>query len=301
MGFPEPLWLKESGRHTADMYLTDRPGNCKIRCELHQPICDSRKHDAWKWAPSLLLIATMLSCSHNSNTMILFQGDPEIHNLPSNLGLQRVIGGEKRFNFSTLKYESHISEKLSGEGKLTYTSLVRLKDQNKQLAVTKTEYYFIQPNGLASKLVANVDIGVPGIVSLVHLTTKLQAPQQIQFRKVAKRFNNVNGELFPIKNGNQYSLDIVFSCQMSQGSVNNTAQEMSWSYKFRVIEHYEGYALSNGTISGNVYVIEKHEIDPDGSVDNTLVHYSESLGVVIKTVRQGDKYIEETRLVTMEE
>ena len=233
--------------------------------------------------------------------MTIFQGDPGIHNLPTDLELQRVIGGEKRFNFSTLKLEKHIREKLSGEAKLVYTSLVRLKDKNTQLAVTKTEYYFVQPNGQTSKLVTNVDVGVPDIVSLVHLTTKLQAPQQIQFRKVAKRFDNVNGELFPIKNGNQFSLDIVFSYQMSQGNVNNTAQEMSWSYKFRVVEHYEGYALSNGTIPGNVYIIEKYEIDPDGNVDNTLVHFSESLGVVIKTVHQGDKYIEETRLVTMEE
>ena len=233
--------------------------------------------------------------------MIIFQGDPGIHNLPTYLELQRVIGGEKRFNFSTLKYEKHIREKLSGEAKLTHASLVRLKDKNKQLAVTKTEYYFIQPNGLTSKLVTNVDVGVPGIVSLVHLTTKLQAPQQIQFRKVAKRFDNVNGELFPIKNGNQYSLDLVFLYQTTQGSTNNTAQELSWSYKFRVVEHYEGYELPNGTIPGNVYIIDKHEIDPDGSVDKTLVHYSESLGVVIKTVRQGDKYIEETRLVAIEE
>jgi len=301
MGLPEPLWLKEAGRHTADMYLTNRPGNYKIRRELHQPIYASRKHDAWKWAPSLLLVVTMLSCSHNSNTMILFQGDPGIHNLPTNLELQRVIGGEKRFNFSTLKYENHIREKLSGEAKHIYTSLVRLKNQNKKLAVTKTEYYFVQPNGLVTQQVTNVDVGVPGIVSLVHLTTKLQAPQPIQFRKVAKRFDNVDGELFPIKNGNQYSIDIVFSYQMSQGSVNNTAQEMSWSYKFRVVEHYEGYALSKGTIPGNIYIIEKYEIDPDGNVDNTLVHFSESLGVVIKTVHQGDNYIEETRLVTMEE
>ena len=68
-----------------------------------------------------------------------------------------------------------------------------------------------------------------------------------------------------------------------------------------MVEHYEGYTLSSGTIPGNVYIIDKHEIDPDGSIDNTLVHYSESLGVVIKTVRQGDKYIEENRLVSMEE
>jgi len=233
--------------------------------------------------------------------MIIFQGDPGIHNLPTSLELQRVIGGDKQFKFSTLRYEKYIHEKLSREAKLTHASLVRLNDKNKQLAVTTTEYYFIQPNGLTSRIVTNVDVGVPGIVSLVHLTTKLQAPQQIQFRKVAKRFDNVNGELFPIKNGNQYSIDIVFSYQMSQGSVNNNAHEMRWSYKFRVVEHYEGYEIPNGTIPGNVYIIDRHEIDPDGSVDKTLVHYSESLGVVIKTVRQGDKYIEETRLVAIEE
>jgi hypothetical protein len=75
---------------------------------------------------------------------------------------------------------------------------------------------------------------------------------------------------------------------------------LSWSYKFQIVEYYEGYTLPNRTLPGKVYVIDKHAIDPEGSIDNTVIHFAESLGVVIKTVRQGDHFIEETRLVDME-
>ena len=145
------------------------------------------------------------------------------------------------------------------------------------------------------------DVGVPGIVSLVHFTTKQQPPQQIQFRKVVRRLDHVNGKLFPLDKGNELSFNIVFAYQTTQGSTNSTAQELSWSYKFRIVEHYDGYTMANRTIPGKVYVIDKHEIDPEGSIDNTLIHFAESLGVVIKTVRQGDNFIEETRLVDMVE
>ena len=255
----------------------------------------------WKRVPSLVLFIMMLSCSGNSDTMILFQGDPGIYDLLTNVELQQIVGGAPLSKFSTLKYENHFREKLSGKTNLTYTSLVNLKEQDKQIAVTKTEYFIIQPNGSVSKQVTDVDVGVPGIVSFVHLTTKQQPPQQIQFRKVARRFDNVNGRLFPLDKGNQLFFNIVFAYQATQGSTNNTAQELSWSYKFRIVEHYEGYTLPNRTIPGKVYVIDKHETDPEGSIDNTLIHFAESLGVVIKTVRQGDSFIEETRLVNMEE
>jgi len=232
---------------------------------------------------------------------MIFQGDPGLHNLPANVEFGKITDGAQLFNFSTLKYENHIREILSGKAKIIYTSLVRLKDKNNQLAVTKTEYYFLQPNGLATKQVTDIDVGVPGVVSLVHLSTKQQTLPEVQFRKVARRVIDVNGGLFPLKNGNQLSLTIVFSYQASQGSKHNTAQELSWSYTFRIVEDYEGYMLSNRTIPGKVYVIDKKETDPEGNIDNTLIHFSESLGAVIRTVRQGDGYTEETRLVAMEE
>ncbi len=283
------------------MYLTNQSGRLQNKRRLFQTICDSRKHDTWACVPLILFVITLLSCSRNSNSLILFQGDPGLYNLPAKVELQQFVGDARPFKLSTLKYENLIREKLTGETKLTYTSLVKLKDQNEQFAVTKTEYFFVQPNGQVSKQVTDVDVGVPGIVSLVQLTTKQQTPQQVQFRKVASRLDNANGRLFPLENGNQLSLAIVFLYQVTQGSTNNTAQEMVWSYRFRIVKHYEGYTLSGKTIPGKVYIIDKHEIDPDGNIDNTLVHYSESLGVVVNTVRQGEKYIDETRLVSMEQ
>ena len=70
-----------------------------------------------------------------------------------------------------------------------------------------------------------------------------------------------------------------------------------WSYRFRSIGHYEGYTLPNFTIPGKVYIIDRQEIDPEGSIDNVLIHFAESLGAVKKTVRQGKTFIEETRLL----
>jgi hypothetical protein len=157
--------------------------------------------------------------------MILFQGDPGIHDLPTDVELQQIVGGAPLSKFSTLKYENHFRKKMSGKTNLTYTSLVNLKGQDKQIAVTNTEYFMVQPDGSVSKQVKDVDVGVPGIVSLVHLTTKQQPPQQIQFRKVVRRFDNVSGRLFPLDKGNQLSFDIVFAYQVTQGSTNNTAQE----------------------------------------------------------------------------
>jgi hypothetical protein len=58
--------------------------------------------------------------------------------------------------------------------------------------------------------------------------------------------------------------------------------------------------LTGLTLPGKVYVIEKHEIDPDGMVDVALIHFAETPGVVVKTVRQADNILEETRLVDME-
>ena len=233
--------------------------------------------------------------------MILFQGDPGIRDLPNIVGLQQIVGGAPLTKFAILKYENHFREKLSGKTNLTYKSIVNLKEQGQQIAVTKTEYFIIQPNGRVLKQVTDVDVGVPGIFSLVHLTTKQQPPQQIQFRKVARRFDNINGRLFPLDKGNQLSFNIVFAYQATQGSKNNTAQELIWSYKFRIVEHYEGYTLPNRTIPGKVYVIDKHETDPEGNIDNMLIHFAESLGALIKTVRHGDGFIEETSLVNMEE
>jgi hypothetical protein len=255
----------------------------------------------WKRISPLVLFVLLLSCSPNSDTKVLFQGEPGIQDLPTNVELQQIVGDVPQAKFATLKYENHIREKLSGKTKLTYTSRVNLKEQDKQIAVTKTEYFTIQPNGSVSKQVTDVDVGVPGIVSLVHLTTKQQPPQQIQLRKVVRRIDNVRGRLFPLDKGNQLSFNIVFAYQVTKGRTNNTAQELSWSYRFRILKHYDGSTLPNRTIQGKVYVIDIQEIEPEGIIDNRLIHFAESIGVVIKTVRQEDNFTEETRLVNMEE
>ena len=259
------------------------------------------QHKTWAWIPSLLLIFVMLSCSRDTDGTILFQGEPGLHNLPSNVEFEPVAGDTGKFNFSTLKYETHVREKLNGESKPIYTSVVSLKDNNKQLAVTKTEYYFVQPNSLLSKQVTNVDVGVPGIVSLVHFSAKQQKPRQVRFLKVARRFHEVSGRLFPLENGNELSLSIDFAYQVIHGAEHNPSQNMDWSYRFRVMKQYEGYALPERSIPGNVYIIERQEIDPDGNMDHTLIHYSESLGAVVKIIRQSEEYVEETSLVGMEE
>ena len=253
----------------------------------------------WKQVSSFVLFILMLSCSGDTDSMILFQGDPGIQNLPANVELEQIVGGAPPAKFTTLKYENHFLDKGSGKTNLPYTCSVNLKAHDRQIAVTKTEYFISQPNGGFSKQVTDVDVGVPGIISLVHLTTKQPAPQQIQFRKVFRRFENVNGRLFPLDKGNQLSFNVIFAYQVTRGKTHKSAQEMMWSYRFRIVGHYEGYTLPSYTIPGKVYIIDRQEIDPEGNIDNTLIHFAESLGAVIKTVRQGEKFIEETRLVDM--
>ena len=255
----------------------------------------------WKMISPFVLLAMMLSCSSNIDNMALFQGDPGIHDLPANLEIQQILGNAPPTKFSTLKYENHVRDIGSGKTSHTYTSMVNLKEQDKHIAVAKTEYYIIQPDGSASKQVTDVDVGVPGIISFVYLTTKHQPTHQIQFRKLVKQFDNVNGRLFPLKKGSKLSINILFACQTTRGNANNPDQELSWSYNFKIIEHYDGYTLPERTLPGKIYVIEKHEIGPDGMVDNALIHFAESPGVVVKTVRLVDNILEETRLVDMEE
>ena len=202
--------------------------------------------------------------------------------------------------FSTLKYENHVHDERSGRQRHTYTSIVNLKKQDGHIAVTKTEYFIIQPDGSDSKQVTEVDVGVPGIISFIYLTTKHQPPQQIQFKKLVKRFDNVNGRIFPLKKKSKFSVNIIYVCQTTRGSANSPNQELSWSYNFKIIEDYDGYSLPGRTIPCKVYVIEQHEIDPDGMVDNALIHFAETPGVVVTTVRQVDNILEETRLVDME-
>ncbi len=82
---------------------------------------------------------------------------------------------------------------------------------------------------------------------------------------------------------------------------NNLARELIWSYRFRVMDIYDGYTLANRNIPGSIYVIDRNEADPEGGVDNALIHYSESLRAVMKIVRDHEDVIEETRLVGIDE
>lgn len=249
----------------------------------------------------LIPLSMMLSCSSGFESAPLFHGDPGIKELPAGLETQQVIGDAPPVKFSTLKYENHIIDKLSGKTSLTNTSIVNLEEKGERLAVIKTDYYVVYPNGNTAKLVTDVDVGVPGIISFAHLTTKHQSPRQIQFRKLVRRFENVTDALFPLDKGSQISFKVAFAYQVTQGGANNPTRELRWSYRFRALDIYEGYTFANGSIPGKIYVIDRYEVDPEGSVDNTLVHYSESLGAAIKTLRENEDIIEETRLVSVDE
>ena len=91
----------------------------------------------------------------------------------------------------------------------------------------------------------------------------------------------------------------IYLFQTTRGTLNDPEHQLSWSYKFEIIEVYDGYTLPGQTLAGKIYVIEKHEIDPDGKVDNALIYFAETPGVVVKTVRQADSFLEETRLVSI--
>jgi hypothetical protein len=159
----------------------------------------------------------------------------------------------------------------------------------------------LQPDGSILKQSIDADVGLPGIISFAHRTTKQQSPLQIQFRKVVRRFERISGKLFPLEKGNRLSFDMVCAYQSSQGSSNSADQELIWSYQYEITEVYEGYALPGRAIPGKVFVIDRQEVDPDGGIDNALLHFSEAFGVVLKTVQLGDDYIQETRLVRIED
>jgi len=241
----------------------------------------------------------ILSCAGDADTPALFQGDPGIQNLPANVNLDAILADAPPAMFATLKYENHFLDKLSGKTSLPYTSLVNLKAHDNKIAVTQSEYFLSRPDGSFSKQVTDIDVGLPGIISFVYLTTKTSHPQRIQFRKVVRRLERVAGRLFPLAQFNQLSVDVVFAYQVTRGQTHNAAQELMWSYRFRVLGHYEGYTLPTRAIPGKIFIIDRQEIDPEGSLDHTLVHFAESLGAVVKTVRQGEKFIEETRLVDL--
>jgi len=242
----------------------------------------------------------VLSCSADIDSTILFRGDPGIQDLPTTVDIERIAGGAPSAQFTRLQYENHFLDKVSGKTNRPYTCAVTLKVYDRQIAVTKTEYFILQPDGSFSKQVTDVDVGVPGIISLVYLTTKQSPPRQIQFRKVVRRLENVNGRLFPLDNGGLLSFNAVFAYQVTRGSKTSSAQDLVWSYKFQKMGHYEGYTIPGHTVPGKIYVIARQEVDPEGGVDNTLIHFAESIGAVVKTVRQGEEFIEETRLVNVD-
>ena len=248
---------------------------------------------------SFVLLMLLLSCSADTDSVLLFQGEPGIQNIPASIELEPIVGGAPPAQFTTLHYENHFLDKAAGKTSLPYTSSVNLKTHARPIAVTETEYFISQPDGSYSKQVTDIDVGVPGIISFVHLTTKQPQPQQIQFRKVVRQFESVKGRLFPLDKGGQLTFNIIFAYQASTGKKTKSAQDLSWSYLFRILGHYEGYALPGQTVPGKIYIIARQEIDPEGGIDKTLIHFAESIGAVIKTVRQGETFIEETRLVKM--
>jgi hypothetical protein len=259
----------------------------------------AKRDNLWQRLASMVLLIGMLSCSGDASAPALFQGDPGLQTLPANVNPEPIVGGSPPATFATLKYENHFLDKTSGKKNLPYTTLVHLKAHDRQIAVTQSEYFISQPDGSFSKQVRDVEVGIPGIISLVYLTTKQSTPEKIQFRKKIRRLENVAGRLFPLAQLNQLSFDVIFSYQVTRGKTHNAAQELTWSYRFRILGNYEGYYLPSATIPGKVYIIDRQEIDPEGSVDHTLLHFAESLGAVVKTVRQGENFLEETRLVDM--
>ena len=253
----------------------------------------------WKRLAAFGMFLVMLSCSGDTSAPALFQGDPGLQSLPALVEPEPILGGAPPAGFSALKYENHFLDKISGKTSLPYTSRVNLKAHDTQLTVTQTEYFISQPDGSFSKQVTDVDVGIPGIISLVYLTTKPSHPEKLQFRKVVRRFENVTGRLFPLDKMSQLSFDLICAYQVTRGRTHQTARELKWSYRFRVLGHYQGYHLPTHTIPGKIYIIDRQEIDPEGGIDNTLVHFAASLGAAVKTVRQGERFIEETRLVDL--
>ena len=111
-----------------------------------------------------------------------------------------------------------------------------------------------------------------------------------------------NGVCLIVKKlGRLLSFDIVFAYQVTRGNESKPAQELSWSYEFRKIGSYEEYYLPGHSVPGKIYIIARWERDPEGNVDKTLIHFAESIGAVIKTVRQKEDFLEKTRLVGMAE
>ena len=252
-----------------------------------------------KQAFVFVLLFTVLSCSADTDTRLLFDGDPGINDLPANVELGQIVGGALPAKFKKLEYENHFLDKVSGKTSIPYTSSVNLEAYKGPVSVTKTEYFILQPNGTLLKQVSDVDVGVPGLISFIHLTTKQSLSRQIQFRKMIRRIENANGMLFPLDKGSLLTFDIVFAYQATQGNKTKSDNELSWAYEFRKIGHYEGYYLPGHSVPGKIYIIARWERDPEGNVDKTLIHFAESIGAVIKTVRQGEDFLEETRLVGM--
>ena len=254
----------------------------------------------WILFVSLALVSIMVSCLNYSDTAGLFEGNPGIHHIPADLDLKPIIGGAPEAQFTTLSYENKIRQPSSAQLRRTYTSSIVLAGQEGPLVVTHTEFFMVQPNGSLSKQVADTDVGIPGIVTFIYLTTKHQSPHRIQFRKVVKRIENIDGWLFPLEKGNRLLFDMVMDYQASQGDTHHPVEELRWSYRFHVVDTYQGYDLKDGSLPGNIFVIEKLETGPEGSVEHTSIHYSESIGAAVKSIQKHENVIEEYRLVSMD-
>ena len=250
-------------------------------------------------ALSFFLILALPAC--DPSHPLVFRGDPEIGHLPAGIDLGPVIDDAPPVGFSTLEYDNLIRDRSSGEQVKTYSYLLGVKDRQNNLALTRTDYFFPRPDGSVIRQVTDVDAGIPGVVSFIQLSRKIQLPEQIQFRKLATGLENVQGRLFPLEKGRQCSFDLSLVSQVSHGNDNGPARETRESYRFRVIGQYDGFALPQLEIPGKVFIIEKNWVDPEGNTDNTLIHYSEELGAVVKSVRRvDDVHEEETVLVGIE-
>jgi len=69
----------------------------------------------FKWISSVVLFMMMLSCSADIDSMALFQADPGIHDIPTNVDFEQIAGGAPSAQFTALHYENHFLDKVSGK------------------------------------------------------------------------------------------------------------------------------------------------------------------------------------------
>ena len=252
-----------------------------------------------QWAAGLLLIINT-ACSNPMSTPPLFENDPDISHILADFNLDVIIAGAPQPDFVSLTYENHISDEQAGKKTRTYTNTVHLERFAKGLSVLRTESYTFQPGGDSALEATRTDVGIPGLISFASLDTKQRHPDRIQLRTLARNIDNLQGRLFPLEEGNELAFDLVCDYQITQRDIHQTPHPLTWRYRFRVVDRYDGSQIDVLEMPGDVFVIERTEWSPDDYSDVTQIHYATELGIVIKTVRHIDAYTEELRLVNME-